>query len=123
MCIRDRIKDVQESEENLYLPLSEELLPGKSLKISLNYTLNLPSPKFTNYGTDRKIFRLKYFFIVPDGFENADQPEKNYIDIEETQNPGNFWTVNLEIPTNLFSKSNLNEIHPKYFSGKLNEDP
>ncbi len=117
------IKDVQESEENLYLPLSEELLPGKSLKISLNYTLNLPSPKFTNYGTDGKIFRLKYFFIVPDGFENADQPEKNYIDIEETQNPGNFWTVNLEIPTNWFSKSNLNEIHPNYFSGKLNEDP
>lgn len=117
------ISGVNESDENIYLTLAEKLEPGKSVKISLEYTLNLPSEKFTNYGTDGKKFKLKYFFIVPDGFENENQPERNFIDIEENQSPGIFWTVNLDVPANWFSKSNLKEIQPNYFQGNLNNDP
>ena len=111
------------SQENIFIPLSKKLAAGESIKITLKYVLNLPQQKFTGYGSDGKKIALKYFFIVPDGFEDPNQYSKNYIDIEENQSPANYWKVNLDVPVNYYSQSNLNEIQPNYFEGKLNNDP
>lgn len=111
------------SREQIFLPLSEKLAPGKKVKITLNYQLNLPSQKFTGYGTNGKKVALKYFFLVPDGFDDHNQIQRNFIDIEENQNPGSYWRVNLDIPINHYSQSNLPEIQPNYFEGKLVNDP
>ncbi|MBU4539454.1 MAG: aminopeptidase [Weeksellaceae bacterium] len=117
------ISAIDASQENIFIPLSKKLAPGDRIKITLRYVLNLPLQKFTGYGSDGKKIALKYFFIVPDGFEDANQYSKNFIDIEENQSPGNYWKVNLDVPVNYFSQSNLNEIQPNYFEGKLNNDP
>ncbi|AZB22789.1 aminopeptidase [Kaistella haifensis] len=117
------ITGIDGSREQIFLPLSEKLAPGKKVKITLNYQLNLPSHKFTGYGTDGKKVVLKYFFLVPDGFDDHNQIQRNFIDIEENQNPGSYWRVNLNIPINHYSQSNLPEIQPNYFEGKLVNDP
>ena len=117
------ISGIDTSKENIFLPLSTPLESGKTLKISLKYTLNLPLNKFTGYGTDGKKIALKYFFIVPDSFKNEKQAERNFIDIEENQSPGNYWKVNLDLPVNTYSQSNLNQNQPNYFEGFLNVDP
>jgi len=112
------------ADENIYIPLPEPLEAGKSTKISLIYKLRLPLSKFTGYGTDEHgQMLLKYFFIVPDGFESEAQSERFYLDIEENQNPGTYWTVNLNLPATYYSKSNLAEVQPNHFEGKLNIDP
>lgn len=112
------------SDENLYIPLLKPLETGESTKISLQYNLQLPLQKFTGYGTNELgQMLLKYFFIVPDGFESEAQYNRSYLDIEENQNPGTYWTVNLDLPGNYFSKSNLTEVQPNYFKGELNIDP
>lgn len=111
------------SQENLFIPLSKPLMQGEKINISLQYRLNLPLQKFTRYGTDGKSWHLKYFFIVPDGFENDTQPERYYIDIEENQSAATYWKVNLDVPAQYYSYSNLNEIQPNYFEGELNKDP
>lgn len=117
------ITGIDGSREQIFLPLSEKLAPGKKVKITLNYQLNLPSQKFTGYGTNGKKVALKYFFLVPDGFDDHNQIQRNFIDIEENQNPGSYWRVNLNIPINHYSQSNLPEIQPNYFEGKLVNDP
>jgi hypothetical protein len=84
------IEGFDPSEENIYLPLAEKLKPGEKVVLEINYKVNLPDLKFTGYGSDGKKLALKYFFLVPDGFENENQSPKKFIDIEENQSPGNY---------------------------------
>ncbi|MGZ5193790.1 MAG: aminopeptidase, partial [Kaistella sp.] len=109
--------------ENIFIPLTKSLKSGEKVKISLQYLINLPLPKFTGYGSDGKKWMLKYFFIVPDRFEHENHRERFFIDIEENQSPGIYWKVNLNVPANYYSHSNLKEIQPNYFEGSLNSDP
>ncbi|WP_027376525.1 gluzincin family metallopeptidase [Kaistella palustris] len=115
--------DFDLSAENIFITLSDILKPGQKITLDLEYLLQLPSQKFTGYGTGVGTAALKYFFLVPDGFETAGQQPKYYKDIEENQSPGNYWKVNLDVPVNYYSASNLQEIQPNYFEGILNTDP
>lgn len=117
------LTNLKSSEENIYIPLTKSLQPGEKVKISLNYKLELPLQKFTSYGSDGSRWMMKYFFIVPDTFEDEAQTQKHFIDIEENQSPGNYWKMNLDVPANYFSQSNLNEIQPNSFEGTLKKDP
>src|SRR5690606_8087662 len=74
------------NSENLYIPLPQKLEPGESLKLQLNYQLQLPLAKFTGYGTSEQNIALKYFFLVPDSFADSNGIERKYLDIEETAN-------------------------------------
>jgi hypothetical protein len=111
------------NDENVYLTLKTPLLSGKSAKIELNYSLELPLKKFTEYGFSPEEISLKYFFIVPDTFEDAAQYSRYYQDVEETENAGTFWDINLDYPKNFFAKTNLQKLSENHFSGSLSEDP
>jgi hypothetical protein len=111
------------SEENLFVPLSEPLQPGKSIKLQLHYQLQLPDKSFTGYGTSDKNTALKYFFIVPDHFDPDNISRRNYHDIEESVNFNTYWTVNFDLPVNYFIESNLQQIQMNSFKGYLDSDP
>lgn len=117
------ISGIDVNEENIYLPLKYNLKPGEMVTISLEYMLQLPDEKFTGYGADGKKFALKYFFLVPDQFENENQTPRNFLNIEENQSPGNYWKVKLDLPANYHSQSNLPQTQTNYFEGELNTDP
>ena len=110
-------------EENIYIDLDQKLNPGKSITISLTYLLNLPKKKYTGYGSEDGKITLKYFFIVPDSFENENQDSRYFINIDENQSPGNYWKIKFGLPANFQVQSNLTETEPNVFSGKLNNDP
>ncbi|WP_373739271.1 aminopeptidase [Kaistella sp.] len=111
------------NDENIYYPLAEELKPGESVKISLQYLLKIPHKKFTGYGIDQNSLSFKYFFIVPDSFENLDQSPQYFQNIEENQSPGNYWKINFDLPATYFVESNLERIERTSFAGPLNKDP
>ncbi len=111
------------SAENIYVNLTEPLLPGQSVKILLEYQLKLPSQTFTSYGAENGNVSLKYFFIVPDSFDDENQSPKYFQNIEENQSSGNYWNVNLEIPSDYFVESNLERLTSTTFEGSLNKDP
>lgn len=110
-------------DETVYLKLPKTLQPDESVKINLNYQLQLPIANFTGYGRSDQKTALKYFFLVPDGFEEVQPVDKKFIDTEETASHSTFWTVNLDLPSNYYSESNLTEIQPNYFKGFLSNDP
>lgn len=110
-------------KQNLFYPLEKPLLPGESILLNLTYTLQLPSDKFTGYGYGNSHALLKYFFIVPDGFESQGQPHKDYLDIEETQLGGTFWKIQFQAEAPYSVESNLPQISENHFEGSLNSDP
>ncbi|KEY19173.1 aminopeptidase N [Kaistella antarctica] len=111
------------SEENIYVPLPKKLEPGESVKISLQYHLQLPQKKFTGYGIETDKLSLKYFFLVPDSFEDGNQKPKYFRNIEENQSPGNYWTINFDLPENYFVESNLVRTEFNSFEGIISKDP
>ncbi|PIF47366.1 hypothetical protein CLU96_4418 [Chryseobacterium sp. 52] len=111
------------SDENLFLPLTEALKPGESIKLQLQYRMHLPDTKFTGYGTSDKSTALKYFFIVPDHFDPDNISKRNYHDIEESVSFNTFWTVNFDLPPNYFIEGNLPQIQMNSFNGYLDSDP
>ncbi|MFY1046940.1 aminopeptidase [Chryseobacterium sp. GP-SGM7] len=111
------------SEENLFLHLNESLQPGKTIKLQLQYKMQLPDKKFTGYGTSAQDISLKYFFIVPDHFDSDNTVKRDYHDIEESVNFNTFWNVDFKTPASSFVQSNLQQIQPNSFKGYLDSDP
>lgn len=111
------------SDENLFLSLNENLKPGKSVKLQLQYKMQLPDKKFTGYGTSEQDIALKYFFIVPDHFDVDNISKRDYHDIEESVNFNTYWSVDFDAPSNSFIQSNLQQIQPNLFKGYLDSDP
>ncbi|UOU99966.1 hypothetical protein MUU74_08420 [Chryseobacterium daecheongense] len=111
------------SDENLFIPLASPLQPGESIQLQLQYQIQLPDSKFTDYGISDKNVALKYFFIVPDHFDPDNISKRNYHDIEESVNFNTFWTINFDLPVNYYIESNLPQIQMNSFKGYLDSDP
>ena len=111
------------NQENIFIPLSQDLKPGESITIDLDYQIKLPDARFTGYGINTNHILLKYFFLVPETFEDESQSNSFYRDTEETGNAGSFWRVNFEIPQYWKISSNLNQINESEFQGVSTNDP
>lgn len=110
------------NSENIDVPLNEPLPPDEHLALQLEYEIQLPNINLTGYGASKDKAVLKYFFIVPDAFENEKQTPKHFLDIEETQNGGSHWDVTLTVPPSYFVEGNL-EREAQSFKGVLTTDP
>ncbi|RZJ31829.1 MAG: aminopeptidase, partial [Chryseobacterium sp.] len=111
------------NQENIFIPLSQDLKPGESITIDLDYQIKLPDARFTGYGINTNHILLKYFFLAPETFEDESQSNSFYRDTEETGNSGSFWRVNFEIPQYWKIYSNLNQINESEFQGVSTNDP
>lgn len=114
---------LNKNQENILIPLSEPLEPGKSIQLNLKYQIQLPDARFTGYGVDVNHILLKYFFLVPETYENADRINTPYRDTEETANANSYWKVNFTIPEHWKIYSNLVENNTKNFEGTSVNDP
>lgn len=111
-----------ERGENIYLGLKQPLPQNGKVTLNLEYDIHIPASDFTGYGYGDNQILLKYFFIVPDSFEDSKLSEKSYLDLDENQNNGSYWNINFEkgpyiIQSNLHQKDNYT------FEGSLYEDP
>lgn len=114
---------LNKNQENILIPLSEPLEPGKSIQLNLKYQIQLPDARFTGYGVDVNHILLKYFFLVPETYENADRINTPYRDTEETANANSYWKVNFTIPEHWKIYSNLVGNNTTSFEGTSVSDP
>ena len=107
-------------QENIYIDVPS-LLPSDSVQLHLEYSVQIPDAQFTGYGLTKNDALLKYFFLVPDSFDEENAQNKYYFNIDETANIDTFYSVDFSSsPLNV--SSNLTEKSPKIFEGKLNKD-
>ena len=85
-----------ERGENIYLGLKQPLPQNGKVTLNLEYDIHIPASDFTGYGYGDNQILLKYFFIVPDSFEDSKLSEKSYLDLDENQNNGSYWNINFE---------------------------
>lgn len=111
------------SEENLFFVLNKPLQVGESIRLELQYQLQLPDKKFTGYGTSESDIALKYFFIVPDHFDPDNNSARSYNDIEEAVNFNTHWKFKFDLPPNLFVDGNLQQNEINSFNGYSDTDP
>lgn len=111
------------SEENLFFVLNKPLQVGESIRLELQYQLQLPDKKFTGYGTSEGDIALKYFFIVPDHFDPDNNSARSYNDIEEAVNFNTHWKFKFDLPPNLFVDGNLQQNEINSFNGYSDTDP
>lgn len=120
---REQVEYVSNTrEENIYLKLRTPLKVGKKITLEFEYDVQLPSAKITQYGYHENSLLLKYFFLVPDNFEDNKLSPKYFLDIEDNQSAGNYWDVKFEAK-DAYILSNLKELSPSHFRGFLYEDP
>ena len=113
--------EINENKENIYLPIS--LKKGEKKEIYLTYQITLPDTKITGYGYGKNNLQFKYFFIVPDSFEDEVQSPKYFLDLEETQNTHSYWKVDFIVPKGYFVQSNLPQKQDySKLEGNLNTD-
>jgi len=118
----DVISHSSERGENIYIYLKNPLESGENLTLNLKYTLRIPSADFTGYGYGGDNILLKYFFLVPDGFEDNKLSRKFYLDLDENQNSNVYWDIQFEkFP--YFLQSNLIQKDLYSFEGILHQDP
>ncbi|AIL45017.1 gluzincin family metallopeptidase [Elizabethkingia anophelis] len=111
-----------ERGENIYLGLKQPLPQNGKVTLNLEYDIHIPASDFTGYGYGDNQILLKYFFIVPDSFEDSKLSEKSYLDLDENQNNGSYWNINFEKGPYII-QSNLNQKDNYTFEGSLYEDP
>lgn len=107
-------------KENIFLEISP-LKPGESIKLNLEYIIQLPNQEYTGYGVNDNSVSLKYFFLVPDSFDAENSTEKFFLDLNENYNINTHYKVKfLNISQNI--SSNLQQTSHNIFEGVLNKD-
>lgn len=92
------------------IQLKDKLLPNQKVTLSLNYTVKIPSDKFTKYGYgDNGKMYLKNFFLVPARYENHSFVKYNNLNLDDAANAVSSYEVEVTAPLHYDVYSDLNE--------------
>ena len=89
------------------LVLPTPLLPNQSYTIQLDYTIKIPSSKFTKYGYDSNgNFSLRYWYLIPSVYKNGWQHYSNK-NLDDFYAELSDFNIEFTLPTNYFLTSDL----------------
>ena len=99
---------VQNHPDVIKVTLNTALLPNESYTLNLNYLIQIPSDKFTDYGvTPEGDFNLKYWYITPAVYDGNWQYYSNK-NLDDLYVPKSDITIEIEHPKNYQLTSELN---------------
>jgi hypothetical protein len=101
--------EFQELENNadiLEVILKKPLIPADSVKISLTYTVKIPSAKFTGYGKTKEGFHLRFWYIAPAVYDQGWHLMSN-LNIDDLYEKATDFTIKLDLPGEYILESNL----------------
>ncbi|MGA9326264.1 MAG: metalloprotease [Salegentibacter sp.] len=99
------------------IDLQKPLKPGESVDLKLNYTVHIPSEKFTRYGVDpQNNFKLRYWYMTPAVFDKEWKLYSNKNLNDEFTPPADL-KITLHMPSNYYVASALKVIDTKTING------
>lgn len=98
--------------------LKTPILPGEKRIFTLQYTLKLPSAKFTGHGFHENGYHLRNWFLTPARIEDGEFLKNSHNNLDDISN-GHF-NVNLEIenPEAFIVTTDLDKVSSRIFEGK-----
>ena len=102
----------------IQIRLKDKLLPNQKVTLALNYTVKIPSDKFTKYGYDEngKMY-LKNCFLIPARYENKAFAKYDNLNLDDCANSLSDYDFEIKIPQNLDLFSDLNEVQKETING------
>ncbi len=121
--------NVKENQPDIIeIPLKGLLKPNDSLIIATNYTVKIPSAKFTGYGKTKNGYHLRFWHITPAVYNKKWQLMSN-LNIDDLYENLTNYTINISIPKKYTIESNLPQKKIKqksntlyYLKGKKRKD-
>jgi hypothetical protein len=120
--------ELKDQADILKVDLLKPLLKNDSVKISLIYTVKIPSAKFTGYGKNKNGFHLRFWYITPAVYDQGWQLMSN-LNIDDLYEKATNFTIDLDIPKDYVLESNLYQYKTKkealtnyYLVGKSKTD-
>ena len=98
--------ELENQADILEVDILKPLLKNDSVKISLNYTVKIPSAKFTGYGKTKEGFHLRFWYITPAVYDQGWQLMSN-LNIDDLYEKATDFTIDLDIPKEYILESNL----------------
>ncbi|MBC7524747.1 MAG: aminopeptidase [Flavobacterium sp.] len=93
------------------IQLKNKLLPNQKIILNLNYTLKIPSNKFTGYGYNSKgDMSLKNWFLTPARYENHQFVKYSNLNIDDAVNAVSTIDLQIKVPENFNAVSDLIQI-------------
>ncbi|HMC01123.1 MAG TPA: hypothetical protein VKN14_08825, partial [Flavobacteriaceae bacterium] len=100
--------------------LKSALHPNETYKINLNYIVQVPNDKFTNYGVSSfGEYNLRYWYITPAVYNGSWQFYSNK-DLDDLYIPDADVTLNLDFPNNYVITTELDERFRNQKDGRTN---
>uniref|UniRef100_UPI00316AECD9 aminopeptidase n=1 Tax=Flavobacterium soli TaxID=344881 RepID=UPI00316AECD9 len=107
-------KRLHDQPDLIEVTLPQKLAPNEKINLILNYTLKLPSNRFTNYGygENGKMY-LKNAFLTPARYENGGFIKYSNNNLDDSANSISDYDVTVSVPesfeitTDLFSKKTI----------------
>lgn len=91
----------------LKIQLKQPLIPNESYKLTLDYTIKIPSDKFTRYGvTNLQEYNLKYWYITPAIYDGNWHYYSNK-NLDDLFIPKSDITLQVEYPKNYIATTEL----------------
>ena len=104
------LKHIRVKSDILSIVLKKALKPNEKITLNLEYTLQLPSDKFSKFGIDSKQnIKLKEWFLIPAKLSEKWEYYSNK-DLDDLYFPNSNIILKLEIPIEYNVISDLNEI-------------
>lgn len=101
----------EENPDFITVKLRNQLAPNQKITLYLNYTVKIPSDKFTKYGYNSDGgMNLKNWFLTPARYENHAFIRYNNNNLDDIANAISNFDIDLKIPKNFEVTSDLNSI-------------
>ena len=109
--------ELEDKADILNIELSKPLLKKDSVKISLMYTVKIPSASFTGYGKTKEGYHLRFWYITPAVYNNKWELMSN-LNIQDLFEKASDFDIKITVPKGYVLESNLlqnkNEIAEEY---------
>ena len=98
--------EVKNQADILEISLINSLKPKDSTKISVTYTVKIPSAEFTDYGKTKAGYHLKFWYLTPAIYTDSWQLMSNLNIDDLYENPTDF-QIEINVPKDYVLESNL----------------
>lgn len=100
----------EKADDVIVIHLKDKLLPNQKVTILLDYTVKIPSDRFTKYGYSEggKMY-LKNCFLAPARYENHDFVKYNNLNLDDCSNAVSDYDLEVKVSQGFDLYSDLNE--------------
>ena len=91
------------------IALKTPILPGRSVTLNINYSVKIPSSRFTGFGYEAKTgaFNLRDWYLTPARFENGSFIQYSNENLDDIANDVADYQLTLSVPQGAFVTSDL----------------